>query len=152
VLLAPFVQHDAPTARPDAGGWARVLTRRVIGLAILNAVGVRALNHLPVIQFRFPASVLDGPLGGTATRAYSYRLNTGFAPRRDWGRDVAALPPYLLVAGARDEAFVADAYASALAPHNPGGTFVVLDGVGHLGVVDAPATFDALRGYLETLG
>ncbi|MCB1391111.1 MAG: alpha/beta fold hydrolase, partial [Rhodobacteraceae bacterium] len=54
ILLAPFVQYDAPTARPDSGGWARVMTRRIIGLTMLNGVGVRALNHLPVIQFRFP--------------------------------------------------------------------------------------------------
>ena len=146
VLLAPFVQHDAPTQRPNSGGWARVLTRRIIGLSMLNAVGIRALNHLTVIQFRFPDSVLDGPQGHTATRAYSYRLNAGFAPRRDWRGDIAALPPFVLVAGRRDEAFVAEAYEPTFAPLNPAGQYRLIDS-GHLDVVDHPETLAAVVGF-----
>lgn len=147
VLLAPFLQHDAPTARPGSGGWARVMVRRIVGLSVLNALRIRALNHLPVIQFRFPASVLDGPSGAEATRAYSYRLNTSYAPRRDWRRDVAGLPPFLLVAGQDDEAFVATAYEPAMAPANPNGRYRLVP-AGHLDVVDSPDTFDAIRTWL----
>lgn len=144
ILLAPFVQYDAPTARPESGGWARVLTRRVIGLTMLNAVGIRAPNALPVIQFRFPAAVLEGPLGHTATRAYSYRLNTGFAPRRDWRADIAALPPFLLVVGAQDEAFVAEAFAPTFAALTDRGRYEMVGG-GHLGVVDHPRTLELVE-------
>ena len=150
VLLAPFLQHDAPTARPNSGGWAQVLLRRVIGLSILNAARITALNHLTVIQFRFPDAVLNGPQGHTATRSYSYRLNTGFAPRRNWQADVAALPPFLLVAGRRDEAFVADAYEPTLSAITPRGTYRLIDS-GHLGVVDAPETLAALGDFLSGL-
>ncbi|MCC0080119.1 MAG: alpha/beta fold hydrolase [Rhodobacter sp.] len=148
VLLAPFVQHDAPTARPDSGGWARVMIRRVIGLTMLNAVGIRALNGLPVIQFRFPASVLDGPAGTTATRAYSYRLNTSYAPRRAWQGDVAALPPFLLVAGRADEAFRAEAYEPTFAALTPNGTYA-LTGASHLSVVDDPETLARVLAFLR---
>ena len=151
VLLAPFLQYDAPTARADSGGWARVLTRRVIGLSILNVFGIKVLNHLPVIQFRFPDAVLDGPLGATATRAYSFRLNTGFAPRRDWGADVAALPAFLLVAGREDEAFRAEAYQAALSARSGLGRYALLDGVGHLDVVDSPDTLALIAGWLRDL-
>lgn len=147
ILLAPYVQYDAPTARPESGGWARVMTRRVIGLSMLNMVGITALNHLPVIQFRFPASVLDGPLGDTATRAYSFRLNTGFSPRRDWQADIAALPGFLLVAGDQDEAFVAAAYAPTFAAATERGQYALVPS-GHLDVVDHPQTRVLIAEYL----
>lgn len=64
VLIAPFLKHDAPSARDDAGGWSHVLLRRLIGQSMLNTVGIRALNGLHMIQFRFPAVVLQGARGG----------------------------------------------------------------------------------------
>jgi pimeloyl-ACP methyl ester carboxylesterase len=41
LMLAPFLSHDAPTMRPDAGGWASVSVPRIIAIAILNGFGVR---------------------------------------------------------------------------------------------------------------
>lgn len=62
VLIAPFLKHDAPTARrADSGGgigsgegegtnsWAHVLMRRLIGQIMLDSVGITAFNGLPVI-------------------------------------------------------------------------------------------------------
>ncbi len=147
VLLAPFLQYDAPTARPDSGGWARVLTRRIIGLTMLNAAGIHLLDHLAVIQFRFPERVLAGPQGATATRAYSWRLNQSFAPRRNWQADVAALPDFLLIAGRQDEAFRAEAYAPVLAALTPRGEYALIE-AGHLDVVDHPATLARLGQWL----
>lgn len=148
VLLAPFVQYDAPTARPESGGWARVMTRRIIGLTMLNAVRIRALNHLPVIQFRFPDSVLEGPQGGTATRGYSYRLNTSFAPRRDWRADIAALPRFLLLAGRDDEAFRAEAYAPTFSAITDRGRYA-LTGASHLSLVDDAETLQRVLDFLR---
>ena len=148
VLLAPFVQYDAPTARPNSGGWARVLTRRVIGLVMLNTVRITALNHLPVIQFRFPDAVLDGPQGQSATRAYSFRLNTSFAPRRNWQADVASLPDFLLLAGREDEAFRAEAYEPTFAPLTDRGQYA-LTGATHLSLVDDPETLRRVTGFLR---
>lgn len=150
ILLAPFLQHDAPTTRPNSGGWARVMTRRIIGLSILNTFRITALNGLTVVQFRIPAAVLNGPLGATATTAYSFRLMTGYAPHRDWPGDVAALPPFLLVAGDADEAFRADLYQPTLATLNPQGTYRMVSS-GHLDVVDHPETLAAIAAWLTTL-
>lgn len=149
VLLAPFLKYDAPTTRLNSGGWAYPLTRRIIGLSMLNAARIRGMNYLPVIQFNMPIQILDGALGGTATVAYSYRLNTSYAPRRDYLTDVGALPPFTLVAGARDEAFDAAGYEPLMSPVNANGRYVIVPGVGHLAIVDAPQTQQAI---LEILG
>lgn len=148
VLLAPFMQHDAPTMRENAGGWARPLTRRLIGLSMLNSVGITALNHLTAIQFAMPQSVLDGPLGHTATLAYSYRLNTSYAPRRDYLSDAARLPPFLLIAGRADEAFIPEAYEPLLAPVTSKGAYHLIDEVGHLDLVDHPQVGALIMGHV----
>lgn len=149
VLLAPFLHHRAPTLRANSGGWTRVLVRRIIGLSMLNQVGITALNHLTAVQFAMPREVLDGPLGDTATTAYSYRLNTGYAPRSDYQADIAALPEFLLIAGRADEAFVAEAYQPLMAGITDKGRYLLVDGVGHLDIVDAPETRDAIREVLD---
>lgn len=148
VLLAPYLGHDAPTTRPGSGGWARPQVRRIVGLGMLDAVGLRFLHQLPVIAFAMPDRVLDGPLGATATTAYSYRLQASLAPRpgpRDLRRLTA---PFLLVVGSDDAAFVAAAYAPYVAAHADGGTFAVLEGAGHLGLLVDPRTVDAVAAWL----
>jgi len=149
VLLAPFLKYNAPVTRPNSGGWAHPLTRRIIGLSMLNKVGITALNHLVVMQFAMPSEVLDGPNGEQATVAYSWRLNTSFAPRDAYLEDIAALPPFLLVAGSEDESFVAEGYGPLMAQVSDNGRYFTADGVGHLDVVDAPDTVAWLGGFLE---
>jgi alpha-beta hydrolase superfamily lysophospholipase len=149
VLMAPFLQHDAPVTRPKSGGWAYPLTRRIIGLSMLNGVGIRALDHLTVIRFAMPQTVLDGPLGATATTAYSWRLNKGFGPRRDYLKDVAALPRFLLIAGTADAAFDAPGYQPLMSAVTDKGRYVLVEGSGHLGLVDAPQTLMELAGFLD---
>ena len=151
ILMAPFLKHDAPTTRIRSGGWTHVLTRRMIGLSILNMMQITALNHLTVIQFSMPAAVLNGPLGHTATTAYSYRLTTGYAPRADYRADIAALPAFTLLAGTADEAFVADQYEPVMRPENPNGRYHLIDGQSHLGIVDAPETLARIKGVLREL-
>jgi acetyl esterase/lipase len=138
VLLAPFLQYDAPTTRPNAGGWAHPLTRRIIGISMLNKIGITALNGLHIISFAFPRKVLDGPEGDTATTSYSYRLNASFAPRRNYLRDVAALPEFCVITGADDNAYAAEAYEPLMSAVNPRGTYHVLPGEGHLDIVRSP--------------
>ena len=151
ILLAPFLKHDAPTTRPGTGGWANVLVRRIIGLSILNVARITALNHLQVIQFRFPTSVLDGPLGNTATKGYSFRMNTSFAPRRDYLGDVTALPKFLLIAGEQDEAFIAEQYQPVMSEVTDKGQYVLVPDTSHLAIVDAPTTLTAIRAFLDEL-
>ena len=148
VLLAPYLHHTAPTMIENSGGWARPLVRRLIGLSMLNTVGIRVLNHLTVVQFAMPQAILDGPQGQFATTAYSYRLNTSMAPRTNYLGDIAALPPFLLLAGRQDEAFFALEFEPTLSEMTSNGTYHLLDGIGHLDLVDAPETEALIRDFL----
>ena len=149
LLLAPFLYHDAPTTRPGSGGWAHPLTRRIIGLTILNRFQITALNHSTVLQFAFPRFVLDGPAGDTVTPDYSWTLYHALIPRADWRADLASLPPFLLIAGDNDEAFISEAYEKVISAETRVGQYHVIPGLGHLPVVDAPETFDLLSQWLS---
>jgi alpha-beta hydrolase superfamily lysophospholipase len=149
VLLAPFLQHDAPTMRPHSGGWTVINLPRIIGLSILNRFGITALNHQSVIRFNMPKAVLDGPYGHTVTKTYSYRLNTSYAPRRNWKSDVATLPRFLLIASSDDEAFIANAYQKTMEPLTKNGTYLIVPGVNHLDLVNTPEVLNATTAFLE---
>lgn len=151
VLLAPFLKYNAPTMRPNSGGWARPLTRRLIGLSMLNMIGIRMFNHLLVIQFAMPKTVLNGPLGHTATTSYTYRLNTSFAPRAKYRTDISKLPSFLFVVGRDDEAFIAEAFEPVLSAASDQGSYHIVDGVGHLDIVNRSETVNYIREFLRTL-
>ncbi|WP_122073679.1 alpha/beta hydrolase [Pseudophaeobacter sp. EL27] len=148
VLLAPFLHHNAPTMRPNSGGWAQPLLRRIIGLSMLNGFGITTWNHLTAIQFNMPTEVLEGPLGHLATTSYSYRLNQSYAPRSDYVSDIRSLPEFLLLVGAQDEAFVAEAYQALIEGETAKGTYRILAETGHLDLVDAPETRKAIREFI----
>ncbi|MBL4812817.1 MAG: alpha/beta fold hydrolase [Rhodobacteraceae bacterium] len=148
VLIAPYLHYNAPNMRPNAGGWTRPLTRRLIGLSMLNMVAITALNHLDVIQLAMPQEVLNGPLGATATTAYTYRLNTSYAPRDDFLADIAMLPPFLLIVGRDDEAFLAESYTPLLSSVSEVGSYHIVENVGHLDIVNAPETATLIREIL----
>ena len=149
ILLAPYLGHDAPTTRPNSGGWAHPLLRRYIGLEILNGFGFTALNGLKVVQLNLPGNVKADTEAGPMTDSYSYRLNTSYHPRLELGEDVANLPDTLLIAGADDEAFFADQYQPTMEPYTELGTYHVLPGLRHMDVVDAPHTAQLIIDWLR---
>jgi len=152
ILLAPFLKHDAPTTRKNASGWARPATRRIIGLAMLNMVGIKALNHLPAIGFAMPDAILKGPYGHTATTLYTFRMMAAFAPRPDYEADLRAIEkPLLVVAGSKDEAFRAERFEPVISQHTTTGTYRILPGVNHLGVVSGPEVLPVLTRWLKSL-
>lgn len=149
VLLAPFLKYNAPTTRTDSGGWARPNSRRIAGLTMLNNIGIRWFNDLTVIQFAMPQDVLDGPLGETATTSYTYRLNTGFAPRLNYERDLAAMQqPFLLVAGLDDASFISERYEPTINQHTASGTYVLLPDTGHIDLLTNPGLASAMLAWL----
>ncbi|MBA4255343.1 MAG: alpha/beta hydrolase [Polaromonas sp.] len=130
VLLAPFVGHDAPTYRAGGGGWVNVGMPRVVALTALNAVGIRAFNHLPVTRF-----ALDDEASRVLTPTYDYNLAMNFRPRTDWAANVRAVSqPLQVVVGADDEVFQADQFDGVFASHGHPGVVRVVPGVGHMGL------------------
>ncbi|MGR3813808.1 MAG: alpha/beta hydrolase [Cognatishimia activa] len=148
ILLAPYLGHDAPTTRANAGGWAHPLLRRYIGLEILNGFGITALNGLKVVQFNLPDAV-QTDAAGPMTLSYSYRLNTSYHPRPELGADLSRLPETLLIAGSGDEAFVADQYQPLLEDFTQLVTYHILNGIQHMNVVDAPRTAELIDAWVR---
>jgi pimeloyl-ACP methyl ester carboxylesterase len=145
LLLAPFLQHDAPTTRPDAGGWAMSNVGRIIGLTMLNSIGIRYFNHMVVLQFNMPQDTRDG----TETLSYSYSLMTSFSPRRDYKKDLWAISqPLLLLVGSNDETFYAEQYSEVFKGH-PRGEVAILPGVGHLDIVADVRANSAVAEWLK---
>lgn len=149
VLLAPFLKYNAPTTRPNSGGWARALTRRIIGLSMLNMLRIKALNHLTIIQFNLPDGIRNGLHKGLLTDSYSFALNTSFAPRNDYLADIAALPDFALIVGDKDEAFFADRYEPLMADMTDKGQYFVLEGISHLEVSSAQQSIDIIANFLN---
>jgi alpha-beta hydrolase superfamily lysophospholipase len=146
-LLAPFLKHDAPTARPASGGWARPRVPVIVGLSLLNALGVHRFDDRIVITFDMPEEVRDG----TETLAYTHRMNVALAPK-SYRRELAALVvPLLVLVGEEDEAFRAEAYTETITRDAPSAQVELLPGVSHLGIASAPEAAARLRSWLEGL-
>jgi non-heme chloroperoxidase len=147
LLLAPFLRHDAPTTRPDAGGWAKPRVGRIVGLSILNQMGINAWDDAVVIEFEMPEDYRDG----TETLAYTHRLNTGFAPRA-FETDLAAIgAPLLVLVGADDEAFIAEQFTPTIASHAPDGVVEIVEGASHMGIVVGEASALVIIPWLAAL-
>ncbi len=147
MLLSPFLKYNAPTIRPNTGGWALPYTKRIIGLTMLNNIGIRWFNDLTVIDFDMPKEARDG----TETLSYTYRLNTSYAPR-DFEKDLRAITqPLLVVLGSADEVFYADKFEPVISQFTKG-RFEILPGVTHMGAVVSPKVRPVIKEWLEGLG
>jgi non-heme chloroperoxidase len=144
MLLSPFLKYNAPTIRPNAGGWAKPYTGRIVGLSMLNNIGIRLFNYLTVIEFNMPQEARDG----TETLSYTFRMNTAFAPR-DYKKDIAAMyQPVLVAAGTGDESFLADQFEPIFSKYTKA-KVVLLDSVTHMGIVVGPEVRPVIKEWLE---
>jgi len=134
LLFAPLLGPGAPTTRtdrpPETRGeepWLRLAVPRIVGLFMLNAVGVKALNA----QGTMFCHVSEG----ARVAAYTFRAMLSVAPN-DYVAGIAAIDaPLLVIVGSEDEAFHPDEYAPLVAAHSQGrGRVEVVDGCNHNGV------------------
>ena len=134
VLLAPYLGYDAPSTRPDSGGWARADIPRILGLLALRAIGVNCCEALPVLALAVPPNSEK-----TLVSTYTDRLMRNFAVRGDFRRDLAAATrPLTIISGADDELMFSDKYAEAVRGAKIAVEVRVLDGINHMGIVAAP--------------
>ena len=135
LLLAPFLSQDSPTYRPGSGGWVEVGMGRVVGLSLLNRLGISAFNDLPVTRF-----ALNERAKEFLTEQYSFSLAANFRPRADYQANMRAVRrPVSIVAGAADEAFHTDLLASEVRSQGQDWPVHLLPGIGHI-----PLTLDAV--------
>ena len=147
VLLSPYLKYNAPTMRPNSGGWAYAYTGRIAGLSILNSMGIHWFDHLTAIEFNMPEKARDG----SETLSYSHRLNTGYAPR-DYKKNLKAITqPFLLLAGTADEAFVADQFEPVVSEYTSVQVTLLPD-LSHMGIVVSPDVQPIFKNWIEELG
>jgi alpha-beta hydrolase superfamily lysophospholipase len=148
VLLAPYLGHNAPTNRPNSGGWASADIPRFIGLAMLRKIGIDCCGSLPVLAFAVPPNsekILTG--------IYSDRLMRNFANHPDYRGDFAAVTrPMTIIAGADDELMISGKYAEAVRGITPSIDVKLIDGVNHIGIVTAPNAVSMIADDVATRG
>jgi alpha-beta hydrolase superfamily lysophospholipase len=145
ILLAPYLHFLAPTFRFDVD-WAAPNIKLLLGLIALNALGVRRFNHLPVMSLNVPLEARDG----AETLLYSYRLFESYSPR-NYPRDLMRIKqPLLLVAGTKDESFIAERYARVFSRY-PNAQVNLLEDASHMGLVMKPQLAETLATWLRAL-
>jgi alpha-beta hydrolase superfamily lysophospholipase len=152
LLYAPLLGLGAPTNRtepaPEAIAeepWLKLDTPRLVGLLMLNAVGVKALNSLPIAV----CHVTDGARVGE----YSFRALASAGPDH-YAAGLAALDaPLLVVIGSEDESFHAAEYGPVVAAHATAPARVeVVEGINHNGIHHDPRAVALVAEWLSTLG
>lgn len=147
VLLSPFLSQDAPTQRPDSGGWVSVGLPRYIAVGLLHEAGIAAFDHLPVTAFAVaPGNPAD------LTTHYDFALAQNFRPRPDYRADIrTARGPMAVLVGAEDEAFHAEQFAAVFAQASRPVPVTVLPGLGHIAITLDPAALQAVVDSLDSL-
>ena len=148
VLLAPYLGYDAPTSRPNSGGWANADIPRILGLLALRKAGITCCEALPVLAFAVPPNSEKNLVA-----TYTDRLMRNFAVNGDFRRDLAnAAGPLTIISGADDELMFADKYAEAVRGAATPVDVKLIDGINHMGIVSVPRAVSAVAADVATRG
>ncbi len=149
VLIAPYLAHDAPPMVADNPNappvpWATAGVPRIVGLTILNRMGITALDGMTVV--RLAVRDEDAPI---LAKSYTHRLLKSVNPV-DWRRDLSKIADRLtVIAGARDGLHLAAAYDEVMSRHAPKADIVTVPDVDHIGLILEPRAHAAL---IATIG
>lgn len=145
ILLSPALAFGAETYRPDSGGWAKPFVGRIIALQVLNTLGVRWWNGLPIVGFAIDPNA-PVPLDAT----YFYRMLADFsAPQDSFARLPVVKQPIEVLVGGKDEIFYADRFAPLIHRVRADVPVTVLSGVDHIGMVTDPEALAAVVAVLQ---
>ena len=139
VLLAPYLGYDAPTNRPNSGGWASPDVPRILGLRALRWIGVSCCDALPVLAFAVPPNSEK-----FLVPAYSNRLMRNFATHGYKSDFAAATRPITVIAGSDDELMLANNYADAVHAVKPSVDVKLVEGVNHMSILSDPKAVSAI--------
>jgi len=146
LALSPILGHKAPTVVEGNGGWAFISLPRIIGLSMLNGVGIHMFDHLETIRFNMPSEFRDG----TETLGYSWRLMTNFNLHTDFRSDLEKLPASsLTIVGRDDEAMNAEAFISLFNELDK--TVELINQQDHFSLVLSEPTVERVDQWLKTL-
>jgi non-heme chloroperoxidase len=154
-LLSPFLRYDAPTMRPaetskdgkalaEEKVWATAYVKRIIGLLILNAIGVHWFDGLNVIAFAVPRNV------SSVTAAYSWRMLQSFQPHDDFMADIRSVSrPMIVFVGGADQLFLPEEFKPVFGSNRNGIPVKILPGLGHSDMVTSSVAIQAVVSALE---
>ena len=140
LAISPYIGQDAPTNKPNSGGWAGVAVPRIIALSLLDGIGLPWFQGLPAVHF-----ATDAKASNSRTPVYSFRLAASLQLGRGWRGVLARISaPTEIVVGANDELFNADQFKPMLQPINPRIGVIVVPNESHLGMIADPAATAAI--------
>jgi pimeloyl-ACP methyl ester carboxylesterase len=144
LAMAPYVGEDAPSNRPQSGGWVSAAVPRIVGLLLLDRIGIRQFGYLPVLGFAVPEEQRGSP---NRTAFYSYRLWLNFGTPRDWRSAVRSIRrPMIVLGGANDELFLSDKLDETFRLVRNDIKVEVVPGLDHMQIVtEAPAIAAAIN-------
>lgn len=148
LLYAPHLGHGSPTNQANALEPAKgkteptikLHTRRLIGLLMLNAVGIHAFDHLPTLFFNLPP--------GAGVDRYSFRATRSIGPEDYRAALTADAKPMLVIVGSRDPFSLPAAFPDVVALHR-NGTSLIVDGAGSMDVMTRAESLDAVKQWLD---
>lgn len=147
LLMAPFLSQTATTYRPGSGGWISVGLPRIVGLILLNRIGIRRFNHLKVTAF-----ALSPQARAQLTSGYSFSLALNFRPNNDWRANIATVTaPMEVLVGDKDDQFRADRFHDEFQVSKRHVAVTVLSGVGHIDLTISPSAVQAAIDAIDRL-
>lgn len=139
LLLAPFLSQDASTYRTASGGWASVGMPRIVGLLILNRIGISWFNYLPVTMY-----ALRPEAQKLLTPSYSFALAMNFRPHNNYRADIAAASqPMEVLVGEKDDQFYPERFAQEFGSAGGPDRVTIVPATGHIDLTLAPEAVQA---------
>lgn len=147
IMLAPYLGHDAITVKPNSGGWVTVALKRIIGLSMLNNIGIKMFNGLPVLFFNRPENINDK----LQIPSYSFRMTINFAPK-NYKEEIRKIDiPCLVLVGQQDESFYPDQFKIAFKPAEKFVKTEILSNTKHLSIVSNAIAFHKINEWVKNL-
>jgi pimeloyl-ACP methyl ester carboxylesterase len=152
LLLAPNF-GEGPTQRSDkdvdekkakdASSFVHFDVRRMIGIILLNSVGIHDFDYLPILYFNNPLKVME----------YTYRAVMSAQPIRPKTSDIAlqsVKSPLLVIVGSDDEVFEVANFESYVSENSHGKT-VIIPGLTHESVFNDMSTYKIIAEWYNKL-
>ncbi len=149
LLFAPLIGQNSPAfpqgqdaEKDSTEAFMKIHIARIIGLKMLNEIDRHEKDSLAVLFFNLPK--------GTPLREYSYRANASMAPENYIDGLKAVKVPMLVLAGNKDEAFVAEAQQKAILD-NSKGEVKIINGATHESILQNPSAFQLISKWFSKL-
>ena len=151
-LLAPFLGFSSEVNAIDADPWLQPLSRKIMGIKALNALGLDLLGSNIVLQLSYPKEFLNHPLSYTVTKELDWHLLSSLDPSPVLEDGLENMKSGLLVVAAgRDELFTASQYKPVISEYAKNAEFQIVDNANHINLLNSPKTLTIIQKWLSNL-